>query len=45
MALVINGKEQEIPNEYVFIFAGGEPPFKLLRDIGIDFGGDQKIIA
>ena len=30
-----------LPNDYVFIFAGGEPPFKLLKQIGIQFGGDQ----
>ncbi len=30
--------EKTIPNDYVFIFAGGEPPFKLLQDIGIAFG-------
>ncbi|MEJ2052884.1 MAG: NAD(P)-binding domain-containing protein [Calditrichaceae bacterium] len=30
----------ELPNDYVFIFAGGEPPFKLLKDMGIRFGGN-----
>lgn len=34
--------EKEIANDYVFIFAGGEPPFKLLRQIGIAFGGESK---
>lgn len=29
--------EIEIPNEFVFIFAGGELPFPLLDSIGIDF--------
>ena len=28
-----------IPNSYVFIFAGGEPPFPLMQKIGIKFGG------
>jgi len=32
------GMDQEIPNNYVFIFAGGEPPFELLKKIGIHFG-------
>jgi thioredoxin reductase (NADPH) len=36
--LEVKGKEQEIPNNYVFIFAGGEPPFELLKKIGIRFG-------
>jgi len=30
----------EFPNDYVFIFAGGEPPFDLLKKIGIKFGGE-----
>ncbi|MFQ6610058.1 MAG: NAD(P)-binding domain-containing protein [Fidelibacterota bacterium] len=28
----------ELPNDYVFIFAGGIPPFSLLKEIGIKFG-------
>jgi len=28
---------QRIANDYVYIFAGGEPPFGLLREIGIKF--------
>lgn len=31
-------------NDDVFILAGGIPPFGLLRDIGVRFGGDQKIV-
>jgi thioredoxin reductase (NADPH) len=30
---------REIPNDYVFVFAGGEPPFGLLRRMGVRFGG------
>jgi len=30
-----------IPNSYVFIFAGGIPPFALLREIGIGFGQEE----
>jgi putative YpdA family bacillithiol system oxidoreductase len=36
-------KEQNISsisNSYVFIFAGGEPPFPLMHKIGIRFGGE-----
>ena len=29
----------EVPNDYVFIFAGGIPPFGLLKKIGVAFGG------
>ena len=30
----------EAANDYVFIFAGGVPPFDFLRGLGIRFGGD-----
>lgn len=30
----------ELPNDYVFVFAGGEPPFGFLRSMGIRFGGE-----
>ena len=31
---------RELPNDFVFVFAGGEPPFELLRQIGVRFGGE-----
>lgn len=34
------GKEIELPNDYVFIFAGGIPPFDMLKKMGIKFGGE-----
>ncbi|NTV03572.1 NAD(P)-binding domain-containing protein [bacterium] len=30
-----------LPNDFVFVFAGGDPPFPLLKKIGVVFGGDQ----
>lgn len=30
---------RELPNDFVFVFAGGEPPFALLRQAGVRFGG------
>ncbi|MBN2009693.1 NAD(P)-binding domain-containing protein [candidate division KSB1 bacterium] len=36
---------QRLQNDYVLIFAGGEPPFKRLKDIGIEFGGEEKSVA
>lgn len=30
-----------IDNDYVFIFAGGIPPFKMLKEMGIKFGGES----
>jgi thioredoxin reductase len=32
----------ELPNDYVCVFAGGEPPFKFFRQIGVRFGGEEK---
>ncbi|MGB5881463.1 MAG: NAD(P)-binding domain-containing protein [Thermoanaerobaculia bacterium] len=32
----------EVANDYVFIFAGGVPPFDFLRGLGIRFGGDPE---
>jgi thioredoxin reductase len=32
----------EVANDYVFIFAGGVPPFDFLRSLGIRFGGDSE---
>ncbi len=29
----------KLPNDYVFVLAGGDPPYPLLRGIGIKFGG------
>ncbi|RQW02942.1 MAG: FAD-binding protein [Calditrichaeota bacterium] len=40
--LDINGETEEIPNDFVFIFAGGIPPFKMLKEMGIQFGGETK---
>lgn len=35
-------EERTVPNDHVFIFAGGVPPFPLLRQIGVAFGGAQR---
>ena len=34
----VNGARQEIPNDFVWIFAGGNPPTAFLKKIGIGFG-------
>jgi thioredoxin reductase (NADPH) len=36
--LDINGSKQTIPNDFVWIFAGGDPPTAFLKKIGIGFG-------
>ena len=41
VALVHQDEELKLKNDYVFIFAGGEPPFGLLKKMGIKFGGEQ----
>jgi thioredoxin reductase (NADPH) len=34
---------RELRNDFVFVFAGGEPPFELLRQMGVRFGGDAAV--
>ena len=36
--LEVNGAVQEIPNDYVWIFAGGEPPTAFLKKVGVQVG-------
>jgi thioredoxin reductase len=38
VVLDVNGKTQETPNDYVWIFAGGEPPTAFLKKIGVGVG-------
>jgi thioredoxin reductase len=33
----VNGAKQTIPNDYVWIFAGGEPPTAFLKKVGVGF--------
>jgi putative YpdA family bacillithiol system oxidoreductase len=41
VVLDVNGKQEEIPNDYVWIFAGGEPPTAFLKKIGVGFGAQD----
>ena len=36
--LDIQGQKRELPNDFVWIFAGGIPPYDFLKKIGIRFG-------
>jgi len=36
--LDVAGKQQELPNDFVWIFAGGTPPNAFLKKIGVGFG-------
>lgn len=38
VVMQVNGVPQEIPNHYVWIFAGGTPPYDFLKKIGVAFG-------
>ena len=38
VVLNVNGQVQEIPNDYVWIFAGGTPPIDFLKKIGVASG-------
>jgi thioredoxin reductase (NADPH) len=34
----VNGQSQEVPNDFVWIFAGGEPPTAFLKKVGVRVG-------
>jgi thioredoxin reductase (NADPH) len=38
VVIEVDGQTQEIPNDYVWIFAGGVPPYDFLKKIGVGFG-------
>lgn len=38
VSLDVNGAVEEIPNDFVWIFAGGTPPNEFLKKIGVEFG-------
>jgi Thioredoxin reductase len=38
VVLEVNGKREEIPNDFAWIFAGGTPPNDFLKKIGVAFG-------
>jgi len=40
VSILKDQKVLSLPNSYVFIFAGGEPPFPIMHKIGIRFGGE-----
>jgi thioredoxin reductase (NADPH) len=41
VVMEVGGKQEEIPNDWVWIFAGGEPPTAFLKKIGIGFGNQD----
>jgi putative YpdA family bacillithiol system oxidoreductase len=38
VVLDVDGSSQTLPNDFVWIFAGGEPPTAFLKKIGVSFG-------
>jgi thioredoxin reductase (NADPH) len=36
--LEINGQQKEIPNDFAWVFAGGEPPTAFLKKVGVRIG-------
>jgi len=38
VVLEVNGKRETLPNDFVWIFAGGEPPTAFLKKVGIGVG-------
>jgi len=41
VVLDVGGQAQVLPNDFVWIFAGGEPPTAFLKKIGIGFGAQD----
>lgn len=41
VALDVSGKMQEVSNDFVWVFAGGEPPTAFLKKIGVGFGAQR----
>jgi len=41
VVLDVNGRAQEVPNDFVWIFAGGEPPTAFLKKIGVGCGAQD----
>jgi putative YpdA family bacillithiol system oxidoreductase len=41
VVLEVNGASQRIPNDYVWVFAGGDPPTAFLKKIGIGIGAQD----
>ena len=42
VVLECDGTAREIPNQYVWVFAGGTPPYDFLRQIGVGFGNEPE---
>ena len=38
VVIEVNGEKREVANDYVWIFAGGTPPYDFLKKIGVQFG-------
>lgn len=38
--LTAEGRAARLPNDFVFVFAGGEPPYPLLKGMGVRFWGE-----
>jgi len=44
VVLDISGEESRIiPNDYVWVFAGGKPPNEFLRKVGVGFGPQEDV--
>ena len=43
--LDLNGERRTVPAQFVFVFAGGVPPFPLLKSVGVGFGAEAEEAA
>ena len=42
VSLVVDGRPRDVPNDDVFIMAGGTPPFAMLQESGVSFDPGQR---
>jgi len=45
VTLMTKNGSVEIPNDYVFVLIGGIPPFDMLKQMGIAFGGQSESLS
>jgi len=44
VTLVVRDQKVTLPNDFVFVLIGGEPPYDLLRASGVRFFGDSQLL-
>jgi thioredoxin reductase len=45
VVMIVEEDRIEFPNDYIFVYIGGIPPFQFLKELGVEFGGEVRKIA